>query len=486
MNQPVVLPLWLVILLISFAALAVLSHFLLPSVRWFLRRKLNRVIARVNDRLQIEIQPFKLTQRQSLIDRLVFDSQVLTAIETWAEEHHCTREEGIAKARCYAKEIVPAFNAYLYFRVAYWLGKTTAKWLYRVRLGFANDQALREVPSNASVVFIVNHRSNMDYILVTFFAASRTALSYAVGEWARIWPLQSLIRALGAYFVRRRSGNALYRKVLERYVQIATAEGVTQAVFPEGGLSRNGRLQPPKLGLLDYLLRSYDPDGPRDLVFIPVGVNYDRTLEDRSLLLDAHNKAKPGKMTALANTLKFIGHHLWLMIRGHWFRFGYAAVNFGSPISMKRYLAEHQLQLRGMEKEARFREIAKLAEQLMEEVGDMVPVLPVSLVAKALVDAPEKSMDRLSLKARVHDLVETLESAGAHVYIPRQDRDYAIDVGLRMLTLRKLVKEKDGLLKVVAKELPVLSYYANGIDHLMPSNHSKPFPASHSDITRPA
>ena len=41
-------------------------------------------------------------------------------------------------------------------------------------------------------------------------------ISYAVGEWARIWPLQTLVRAMGAYFVRRDSRDPLYRKVLER------------------------------------------------------------------------------------------------------------------------------------------------------------------------------------------------------------------------------------------------------------------------------
>jgi len=255
MNETVTLPMWLVVVLATLSALALLSHLLLPSVRWFFRRKINRVINQINDRLQIEIQPFKLTQRQSLIDRLVFDGQVLEEVETWAKANNLPREAALAKVRTYAKEIVPAFNAYLYFRVAYWVGKKVAQMLYRVRVGFSDDEGLSKVPSNAAVVFIVNHRSNMDYILVTFFAASRTALSYAVGEWARIWPLQSLIRALGAYFVRRRSGDKLYRKVLERYVQIATAEGVTQAVFPEGGLSRDGLLQAPKLGLLDYLMR---------------------------------------------------------------------------------------------------------------------------------------------------------------------------------------------------------------------------------------
>ena len=30
----------------------------------------------------------------------------------------------------------------------------------------------------------------MDYILAGYLAADQAALSYAVGEWARIWPLR--------------------------------------------------------------------------------------------------------------------------------------------------------------------------------------------------------------------------------------------------------------------------------------------------------
>ena len=94
----------------------------------------------------------------------------------------------------------------------------------------------------------MNHRSNMDYVLVTYLAARAGALSYAVGEWARVWPLSRLIRAMGAYFIRRRSRGAFYRRVLARYVQMATAGGVSQAVFPEGGLSVTGAVAEPKLG----------------------------------------------------------------------------------------------------------------------------------------------------------------------------------------------------------------------------------------------
>ena len=73
----------------------------------------------------------------------------------------------------------------------------------------------------------MNHRSNMDYILLAYLAADQVALSYAVGEWARRSGRSSqLVRAMGAFFVRRGSGNTLYRRVLERYVQMATEGGI--------------------------------------------------------------------------------------------------------------------------------------------------------------------------------------------------------------------------------------------------------------------
>ena len=56
----------------------------------------------------------------------------------------------------------------------------------------------------------------------------------------------------------------MYRRVLERYIYMATKEGVCQAVFPEGGLSRDGRLGAAKLGILDYMLRNYEPGSDRE------------------------------------------------------------------------------------------------------------------------------------------------------------------------------------------------------------------------------
>ena len=470
MQDTVTLPVWLFAVLALLAAWAALERLMVPSARWIIRQRTNRVIEEINTRLPIEIPQFNLTKRQVLIDRLLYDPRVQEAAATYARERGMPREVAMARVERYAREIVPSFNAYVYFRVGYWAARRVARMLYRVRLGWSDEEGLKGIEKGSTVVFVMNHRSNMDYVLVGYLAASRAALSYAVGEWARIWPLQQLIRSMGAYFVRRGSGDELYRRVLERYVYMATAAGVTQAVYPEGGLSRDGRLRPPKLGLLDYILRAFDPHGERDLVFVPVGINYDRTLEDRTLLLDTDPGApKPGPAAAALNALRFVGRNLLLAARSRWHRFGYACVNFGSPVSMRRWCREHGVDFRRLERDDRFAAVQRLGDELMREVGAVVPVLPVSLVATVVVRAGQAPLDELELKARVHALIQELKRAGAHVYVPRRDQDYAITVGLRMLTLRHLVLEDGGLFRAAPANLPVLRYYAHSIDHLVPA-----------------
>ncbi len=470
MSGTVTLPLWLAAIVFLLAGWAVLVRLLLPGVRWFVRRRVNLVLEEIGKRLHLEIRPFTLTKRQVLIDRLMYDPKILEAAGERSRGENIPREVTMAAVEKYAREIVPSFNAYAYFRVGYWLARKSARVLYRVRVGFSDEAGLSAIDPKSSVVFVMNHRSNMDYILVAYLAATRTALSYAVGEWARIWPLQTLIRSLGAYFIRRESGNPLYRLVLERYVAMATEAGVVQAVYPEGGLSRDGALRPAKLGLLDYMTRSFDPEGERDLVFIPVGINYDRTFEDRSLVLSLSPDApKVGAAGSIFVAARFILSNLVLMARGRWYRFGYACVNFGSPVSMKQYCRRRGTVFRTMAREDRFREVEVLAGILMDSVGRVVPVLPVSLVATAFLRRGDSRMSELEVKADAHAMIRELCTAGAHVYMPRQDQDYAVTVGLRMLTLRRFVEEEDGLYSVRPGQERMLAYYANSIRHLFPS-----------------
>jgi len=476
-DNAVTLPLWLALLLALLSLALLLDRVLIPSVRWYLRRRINRVIDEVNTRLDIEVRPFQLTRRQILIDQLSYDEKVASAVIDYAREHDMPRGVAQTRAKAYAREIVPSFNAYIYFRVGYWIARRIARLVYRVRVGFHDDDRLASVNPDASVVFVMNHRSNMDYILLAFLAAEKTALSYAVGEWAQIWPLQTLIRAMGAFFVRRGSDDALYRRVLERYVQMATRAGVSQAVFLEGGLTRDGAMREPKLGFLDYMLRDYHPESDREIVFVPVGINYDRVIEDRSLLrrLD-RNAEKRSAGFVVKTTLGFIFKQLILSRRDRWRRFGYASVNFGKPLSVPAWCRKTGVEFSRLAQEARFEQVSRLANTLMERIASVVPVLPVPLLASVALEHRHHWESALALKSYAMEKIDRLREQGAPIRIAPGACEGVLSNALNTLRARKMLEQRDGLLRAATDAEALLNYYANSINAEKPekpgSEHS--------------
>ncbi len=117
--------------------------------------------------------------------------------------------------------------------------------------------------------------------------------------------------------------------------------------------------------------------------------------------------------------------------------------------------------------EPRKQAMAQLGAELMAAVGRVVPVVPVALMATVFLRHEGAALSELEVKAEVGRVLQRLEVAKAHVYVPRRDLDYALSVGLRMLRLRRLVHEREGLLSARPEELPLLRYYANSIAHLL-------------------
>ena len=443
MTQTVAVPYWLLVLILAFAAITFASHFLFPSVRWFFRRRAERALDRLNARLDRPIEMFKLARRQDMIARLLYDPKVLEAVVEQAAAAGVPGSVAFEEARRYAREIVPGFSATLYFGVAIRLARGLSRMLYRVRIGKV-DAALADIDPKATVIFVINHRSNMDYVLITWLVAGRSAISYAVGEWARIWPLSLLIRAMGAYFIRRGSRNTLYRRVLARYVQMVTAEGHTQAIFPEGGLSLNGRVGEARLGLLSYIVQGYDPLG-RDVVFVPVGLAYDRVLEDRILTETDHGGLRRFRGKPLA-ILGFVLRTLWRKLRGRFKGFGTAAAGFGAPLSLRKLKKAEPLASPDL-----------LAAHLMASIEAVVPVLSVPLVAAALQGKPA---DKAALLQAMRTLVTRLEAAGAVLKLPPQGIEAALQEGLAPLIARGLVWDN---LSIAPDALGVVGFYAASV-----------------------
>jgi len=411
---------------------------------------------------KIRIDRFKLKRQHADIELEVFGHrEVVQAIQKYARDNHVSTEAATKQAKMYLAEIVPKFNLLAYYRFGAPIARAIMHFLYRPVVDRTPIRDFTEVaPKGTVVVYVINHRSNADYVLVAHMLFKFISLSYAVGEWARVWPLNHLFKWFGAYFIRRRYREPLYHAVLSSFVQTITSNGVTQGIFIEGGLTRDGAFQKPKLGMLDYIVNSKrDPEFTAPLVLMPTAINYDRVLEDRNLTEELLGKEdRSTKVEKLNTTLEFLFKNFVRSLVKRFKRYGYAIVTFGTPIIVDDFLREHPSLLANTFDE-RKEALTALAEQVMHEISRALPLTPVTLVARLFAQReswtePELTAALERERASFSDRVWlTREKDGAEIWKAARD----------ILAIRHLIVERDGAWSWTADEIMLRDYYANSL-----------------------
>ncbi len=468
-------------------------------IRWAawrtLRERWQRSIGEWMRRHDVRLEHFRFVDRVWVRQTLIQDPVLERAAAESAEAGGVT--VGVVRARMeqWLDEIVPVFNLFSYYKLGGGVATAAVRFCYELVFDARGlERARRAVPPGAVTVYVANHRSNADYIVLSVGAMRQVALSYAVGEWARVWPLDTLFRSFGSYLIRRGERDPLYHRVLSRYLQLVAGRGLTTAFFLEGALSRDGSLRVPKIGLLDYLVGILQDDAGREIIFIPVGLNFDRVLEDRNLTAEAPNARAPGpadKLRSLARIVRAMPRLLLGLFAPAWLaahrRFGYAAVQFGTPVPIRAMMpdADDVARLPRKERQAR---VAGLADRLMAEVARVIPATPVCLVCQALLAG---AIDQVALVRMVRETIAQRRSAGsplaqgkafASIHGSRGDDDEGdtarmsaeildveeaertVDLALELLVRRGIVRREGRAVTVDPEALPLVQYYARSLD----------------------
>ena len=476
--------------LLALAALLTggLTLWTIRRTRDAIRHWFERAVRRSMLQFRARLDRYKLVNKRIIREDLMRDPTVLAALR-----EHC-ESEGISELDCrvrverYIDEIVPYFNVLSYYKLGYNIARVLVNLLYRVSSEYQDREALDRIPRRDIVIYLMNHRSNADYVVVAYVLARAVSISYAVGEWARVWPLEYVFKSFGAYFIRRGFREPLYHVVLERYVQLITRNGVTQGIFLEGGLSRNGAFRPAKIGLLDHVARSLsDLDAGRNIWLVPVALNYDRVLEDRTLISElVDEKRRPGRLKQFASLLHYVGFNIGRALTGNLRRYGRVAVNFGTPLSMRAWAAEHPGVLE-LSREERLPRMQTLADEVMQRIARIIPVTPVPLVAAALLSFRQTAVRREALLDRIEEFRAALLDGEAKLVQPDRDAAAILDRAWKMLTMRRLAIRAGDDYLIMERQRPLLEYYANSVKHLLPAVEIEPVmhPAHEPDTSLP-
>lgn len=438
------------------------------AVFGWLRRRARRSVRDLRRAFPSRIDRFKLTAKARVRAELLADPEIAAAVARHRSATGASEAEAWSRVHEYVEEIVPRFNLLSYYRLGYGVARVLLPLFYKVSVEREARAALDALPRDAVVLYLMNHRSNADYVVVAYVLSGQVAISYAVGEWARVWPLEAVFKSFGSYFVRRRYREPLYHAVLERYVQLITRNGVTQGIFIEGALSRDGRFREPKLGLLDYIVRTRrDPGFTRPLHVIPVAINYDRVLEDRSLLreIQSEDERLPRREQIREVTSYVVKVSLRFLLRRAR-RYGRASVSFGAPVSVDDWLARNPGVL-DLPKEQRLPRLKGLADEVMGRIAAIMPVTAVALAAAALLQHDGTTIPRERWESLVADLRFVLRGARAPIIGDERSSGEILDRALVMLTLRHVVAAEAGGFRIDRSQDPLLRYYANSIAHFL-------------------
>ena len=462
------------VLLVVLVAAAGVWRVTRRRIRRAVRRRMSVTARRTLRRFRARIDRFKLMRHADVRDALLNDRTLTQAVAVAAADDvdpdvqiitHQVRD----RVEHYLQEIIPSFNILSYFRIGYATARLVLGSLYFVDTDPKDMDRLRQMLADRkrTFLFLINHRSNADFVLLGLVFAQRVALSYAVGEWARVWPLEPLFKSFGSYFVRRGERDPTYHTVLSRYVQYVTIKGVTQGVFLEGGLSRDGAFRAPRIGLLDSIITAKaDPSFSQELVIVPICISYDRVLEDETLMLEAFG-SRPQRWQRRSllyrQARKVAGYlfsqvHLFLMERQR--KFGHAAVRVGEPISVDRWLEEHPDWL-NKDRTARKDELQALAEQVMDGIGKTLAILPAPVLCSVLHErrALPEAEARSLFEARVADL----RARGAKTWLPRRQVKDPFRLAKSMLLRRGVLTSVEGALVVKESARPLMEYYARSL-----------------------
>ena len=293
---------------------------------------------------------------------------------------HKTRSEAIGHLDEIAAKFSPMFINF---------GVMLVRWLVRtmfdgISLNDAGLEKIRLKARQAPVIFVPCHRSHFDYMIMLYVLhiwKIPTPLIFA-GKNLSFWPAGTILRRVGAFFVRRSfKGAVFYTKVFSAYIHRILEEGYNIEVFIEGTRSRSGKLLPPQLGMLNILLEAYQSGACEDLVFAPVYIGYDRVPEEKEFLEEINGVVK--KQENVTQVLK--ARHALKK------RHGMICIKFSDPFLLSDFLQDQGLTTTGLSSKERNAACRKLGSRLMIDIDNATVVTPQSLVAGALL-LPSKTM----------------------------------------------------------------------------------------------
>jgi glycerol-3-phosphate O-acyltransferase len=325
----------------------------------------------------------------------------------------------------------------------------------------AQVERVRALLAAAPTVVLSSHKSYLDggALTVGFHDHGLPPLTVFGGINMAFWPLGALWRRNGMVFIRRGESDPVYRCTLRHWLAHLVSQRRPLQWFIEGTRSRTGKLGPPRLGLLAYLVDAWREGRLDDLQLLPVAVCYDQLQEVAEYAGEARGAAKAAE--SLGWLLRFV--------RAQRGRFGRVYVRFGAPLSLRAALGSAE-DARPHSSEDRRRELQKLGFEIACRINDATAITGASLVTLALLGARGRALTLAQMRKAVEGYLDFADSRSLPLApTARLHSDAALVAVLDGLIAQAVVEvHRDGrepVFGIAPGQHLAAAYYRNTIAH---------------------
>jgi glycerol-3-phosphate O-acyltransferase len=359
-------------------------------------------------------------------------------------------ELALARARYYLREIAASHSTYLIDLIA-----NAIHWIYSQGYsGIIYDQdelaQIGRLGEDHPIAFVPSHRSNLDRLSLQYLLWENDLPPNhtAAGVNMNFFPVGPLIRRTGAFFIRRSfKDNELYKYVLKSYLGYLVEKRFPLEWYMEGGRSRSGKLLPPRLGMLGWVVDAVRQGRADELYLIPTSIAYDQIQDVK----DYANEAVGGEKRKESFS--------WALgvIRSLRRRYGNIHIRFAEPMSVTK-----EIDLESGDP----LELQKLAFEVMYRISRVTPITPTSVAAIALLSTRGTALSAADVAVLGGRLTTVIETRGWPTTEPIGFTDAtAAAVVLDQLAAHGSVTREGDLYLLDPNQAIQAAYYRNTIVH---------------------
>ncbi|GAA6042860.1 hypothetical protein JCM8097_007194 [Rhodosporidiobolus ruineniae] len=319
-----------------------------------------------------------------------------------------------------------------------------------------------------SLLILPCHKSHMDYITISwlFFRLGLSLPHIVAGENLNMPVVGSALAKGGAFFIRRTFGDdPIYNATVKEYIEQLLENGKNIECFIEGSRSRTGKLLPPKLGVLKYVVEALETGRTDDVWICPISLQYDKVIETESYVNEL--LGSPKEKETLAGLL--------LNTRIVQLKLGRIDVRFQQPFSLRGWLDEQKARRSHPNGLSRVRPpksdratlLRALGYEVLGGINSCSIIMPTGLVGTVMLTIRGRGVGKSELVARVLWLKAAIQDRGGQVadfgeMAPEEVVDRALGV------LKSLIGVQKDLIEPTYFPLNrfELSFYRNQVIHL--------------------